>query len=542
MKAFLNTLLLSILLGQFVNAQGSYEMSFDNSLLLGIADNGVKDHNMSTTVNTINGADFSILTTAINTKYSEIGSGLFKGKLMMVSSKKIGAIGNGIDPATGQPYTDLFCIDVKKDGQLKRPLLFSRLLNTKDNEGQVTFTADEKTIYFTRSTRENSKNYQLFKADLMENSMGNWIDIQRLAISSDFHSVENPFIKDNILYFSSDKLGGFGGFDLYSAELNEDGSLQEAINLGELVNSDKDEKYPFITKEGRYLYFSSTGHETVGGFDVFASRIANGNYKSPKNLGTEFNSKENEIAFFLTKDNQGYVSSNKDSGEGNYDIYRFYKEDIKQLIQGIVVDAETQIPLPNSEVILVDEEGREIGRQITNDKAEYDFPVVPFDAYTITVLKDGFEETTLEFEADNGSRYTYNKNLELNPTKATIIEVGDELVIDIENIYFDFDKSTIKDESTIALNKIVDILKGNPEMRIDINAHTDSKGNKSYNFTLSENRAAAAMKYLISKGIDAKRLLSHGLGESLPLIDCKNECTQAQDQINRRIEFVIKSN
>ena len=111
-------------------------------------------------------ADYSILTTAINTKYSEIGSGLFKDKLMLVSSKKIGAIGTGIDPNTNQPYTDLFCVDVKESGQLKRPLLFSRILNTKDNEGQVAFSEDENTIYFTRSTRENPENYQLFRAVL----------------------------------------------------------------------------------------------------------------------------------------------------------------------------------------------------------------------------------------------------------------------------------------------------------------------------------------------------------------------------------------
>ncbi len=530
MKAFTKLFIAVCFVGNLANAQAPFNMSFDAINSIDLKEN---------VVNATNGADYSILTTAINTKYSEIGSGLFKDKLMMVSSKKIGALGNGVDANTGQPYTDLFCIDVKKDGQLKRPLLFSRILNTKDNEGQVAFTEDEQTIYFTRSTRENSKNYQLFKADLMENSNGNWINIQRLDISSDFHSVESPFVRDNVLYFSSDKLGGLGGFDLYSAKIKEDGTLEEAINLGDKVNTDNDEKYPFLTKEGKYLYFSSKGHQTVGGFDVFASRVANGQFKSPKNLGSEFNSKSNEIAFFLTKDNQGYVTSDKDSGEGNFDIYRFYKEDIKQLIQGVVVDAETQIPLPNSEVILVDEEGREIGRQITNDKAEYDFPVVPFDAYTITVLKDGFVDNTIMFEADKGSKHTYTKNLELNPTKATIVEVEDKTIIDIENIYFDFNKWSIKQESTISLNKVVDILNGNPEMRINIYAHTDNKGTKNYNLDLSENRAAAAMKFLINKGVDANRMISHGLGETELLIDCKNDCTKAEDQINRRIEFVI---
>lgn len=484
-------------------------------------------------------ADYSILTTAINTKYSEIGSGLFKDKLMLVSSKKIGAIGGGIDPTTNQPYTDLYCVDIKESGQLNRPLLFSRILNTKDNEGQVTFSEDENTIYFTRSTRENPENYQLYKAVLQENSFGNWIDIKKMNVSSEYYSVENPFLKDNKLYFASNKLGGFGGFDLYVADVKEDGTLSEPKNLGETVNTEKDDKFPFVTKEGKYLYFSSEGHRTVGGFDVFASRIINNDFKAPINLGSEFNSKDDEVAFFLTKDNEGYVSSDKDSGKGDFDIYRFFKEDIKQIIQGVVVDAETQIPLPNSEVILVDEEGREIGRQITNDKAEYSFPVVPFDAYTITTVKEGFDESIVDFIAEKGSRHTYTYNLELSPTKATIVEVEDKLIIDIENIYFDFDKWTIKDESTISLNKVVDILKGNPDMNIEINAHTDSKGNNNYNLNLSEKRAASAMQYLINNNIDANRLVSHGFGELQPLVDCKNDCSKAEDQINRRIEFVI---
>lgn len=536
MKTLTHIFVLILFCGNIAFAQDSYNTSFNNLNSIDVINNKVEDKRV---VQDITVSDYSILTTAINTKYSEIGSGLFKDKLMLVSSKQIGAIGSGIDPTTNQPFTDLFCVDVKESGQLKRPLLFSRILNTKDNEGQVTFSEDENIIYFTRSTRENPENYQLYRAVLLENSIGNWVDIKKMNVSSDFYSVENPFLKDNKLYFSSNKLGGFGGFDLYVAELKKDGTLSEPKNLGAAVNTDKDDKFPFITKEGKYLYFSSEGHKTVGGFDVFASRIINNDYKAPNNLGNEFNSKDNEIAFFLTKDNEGYVSSDKDSGLGDFDIYRFYKEDIKQLIQGVVVDAETQIPLPNSEVILVDEEGREIGRQITNDKAEYNFPVVPFDMYTITTLKDGFEDNTVDFIADKGSRHTYTYNLELSPTKATIVEVEDKLVIDIENIYFDFNKWTIKDESTISLSKIVDILNGNPNMNIEINAHTDSKGNNNYNLDLSEKRAASAMQYLISKGIDTNRMVSHGFGEKQPLVDCENYCSKAEDQINRRIEFVI---
>ncbi len=536
MKTSNYLLTLVLFCGNLAFGQDSYDISFND---LGSIDTILNKVEGKENIKENNVADFSILTTAINTKYSEIGSGLFKNKLILVSSKKIGAIGTGVDPNTNQPYTNLFCVDVKESGQLTRPLLFSRILNTKDNEGMVAFSEDENTIYFTRSTRENPENYQIYSAVLQENSVGNWVDIKKLSISSDLYSVENPFLKDNKLYFSSNKLGGFGGFDLYVSEIKKDGTLSEPKNLGNVVNTDKDDKFPFVTKEGKYLYFSSKGHQTVGGFDVFASRIINDDYKAPNNLGYEINSEDNEIAFFLAKDNVGYVSSDKDSGKGGFDIYRFFKEDIKQLIQGVVVDAETQIPLPNSEVILVDEEGREIGRQITNDKAEYNFPVVPFDTYTITTLKDGFEDSIVDFVAEKGSRHTYTYNLELKPTKASIVEVEDRLIIDIENIYFDFDRWTIKDESTISLNKVVDILKGNPDINIEINAHTDNKGNNKYNLNLSKKRAASAMQYLIGQGIDANRLASHGYGETQLLINCKKDCTKAEDQINRRIEFVI---
>jgi len=188
MKALASIFILVLFSGTMAFGQASLEMSYEGLNLTELEDDVVKEKN---------GSDYSILTTAINTKYSEIGSGLFRDKLMMVSSKKIGALGSGVDPNTGQPFTDLFCIDVKDDGELKRPLLFSRILNTKNNEGQITFSRDEKTIYFTRSSRENPSNYKLYRAELEENSNGNWVNIEKLAISSDFYSVENPFLKEN---------------------------------------------------------------------------------------------------------------------------------------------------------------------------------------------------------------------------------------------------------------------------------------------------------------------------------------------------------
>ena len=199
-----------------------------------------------------------------------------RNKLIMVSSKKIGGLGNGIDKYTNEPYTELFCLDVDAYGTAKNPLFFSRIINTKNNEGQVAFSPDEQTMYFTRSRRENSHNYQLYKVVLETESNGNWIDELELAISSEHYSIENPHVSSDgtELYFSSNMPGSYGGFDLYVAHIYEDGSLGPAMNLGPKINTRFDDKFPHLSKDGRKLFFSSKGHNSIGGFDIFVSSIS----------------------------------------------------------------------------------------------------------------------------------------------------------------------------------------------------------------------------------------------------------------------------
>ena len=390
----------------FIFAQASYNDSFNGLDLIDFyineALNSLEEDYTDSYI-----SEFSLSETDINTKYSEIVSGLFKGKMIIVSSKKIGGIGNGIDKNTQQPYTDLFCVDITDNGGLKRPLLFSRILNTKGNEGQVTFTKDESTMYFTRSTRANSKNYQLYKANLKENSVGNWINIEMLDISSENHSIENPFIHNNRLYFASNMNGTLGGFDLFVSNINSDGTLGTPKNLGPTINTGKDEKYPFVSNDGNHFYFSSKGHNSIGGFDIFISRIHYNGFKTVKNLGETVNTSFNEIGFFLKDDYQGYLSSDKIGGKGSFDIYKFDRDYIVQTLEGIAVDSKSKIPLPNTLVILSDEEGREIGRGFTDETGQYRFPVTPFDTYTIETVKDGFANHAFSFEADNNSDFTY---------------------------------------------------------------------------------------------------------------------------------------
>ncbi|WP_299891678.1 OmpA family protein [uncultured Lacinutrix sp.] len=488
-----------------------------------------------------NGFEFTTLDVGINTKYSEYGSGFFMNKFIMVSAKKLGGLSKK-DKATGEGYKNLFCLDIKDDGSLKKPLLFSRIINTyTNNEDQITFSPDEQTMYFTRSTKDNTSIYKLYKVTLEKDSHGNWIEEELLNVNTNGYSIENPFVSPNgkFLYFSSNKPGGYGGYDLYVSKIKENGSLTEVKNLGDKINTQLDDKYPSIPKDGEYLYFSSQGHDNIGGFDIFKSKIITNGFRTPINLGNTINTEYDEVAYFMASKNKGYLSSNKSLGKGRYDIYKFSVKDVAQNLEGVIVDKDSQIKLPNTLVVLFNEEGEEIARQKTKENATYNFKVNPFESYTIAIEKDGFDKANFDFTSNIRGDKTYNKKLELDATKAVIEEVEDKKMIVVNNIYFDYNKWSIKQESLISLNSIARILAEYPEMKIEINAHTDNRGNDSYNMKLSKKRAASALSYLVSKGVNRERLISHGYGETQPLIDCKTSCDDDEYQKNRRIEFII---
>ncbi len=489
-----------------------------------------------------NGFEFELLDAGVNTKYSEIGTGFFRNKLIMVSSKKLGGLAK-IDLNTNEAYKELFCLDVGKNGALSKPLLFSRILNTNDSEDQLTFSPDEKTVYFTRSSKENSLEYKLYKASLEEGSHGNWINVELLDINKANTSIETPFLnrKGDKLYFASNMPGSIGGYDIYVSNVNADGSLDTPKNLGHSINTTSDEKYPSLSIDGKHLYFSSKGHQNIGGYDLFTSRILNNSYKAPRNLGNTINSSYDEIAYFLATKNKGYVSSNKPNGKGSFDIYTAVNDEIIQSIKGNAIDLVTKIKLPNTLVILKDEDNNEVARQITDETGAFNFKnIEPFEVYTLSTYKDGFKDADFEFLANRNFDTTYKKSLELNTTEPVIAKVDDELRIVLENIYFDFAKYSIKEESTISLNKIIKVLKDKPEINLAINAHTDIRGNDAYNLKLSNKRAKSALQYLIKNGIAKNRITSKGYGETKPLIDCKtNTCSDEEHQSNRRIEFVI---
>ncbi len=486
-----------------------------------------------------NGFQFEVSDTDINTEYSEIGTGFFRDKLILVSSKKIGALAK-IDPNTNEAYKELYCLDTLGSGNLSKPILFSRILNTDDSEGQVSFSPDEQTVYYTRSNRVKSLEYKLYRATFEEGSHGNWMNEELLSFNSENVSIENPFVnaRGDKLYFSANMPDALGGFDIYSVNINPDGTLGIPENLGEKINTTGDDKHPYMSADNKYLFFASNGHEGMGGFDFFASKISNNEYRTPKNMGNTINTSFDEIAYFNANDSSGYFSSNRNEGN-SYDLHYFTFNHIEQTVKGKVLDTNTNNVIAGTVVILRDKNQREIEQVVTDNDGSYSFDVSPLEAYTITTQKSGYDTGVFDFRSYKNEYTTYTQDLALTPTEPVIAEVDNELRIIVENIYFDYGQHSIKEESNLALDKIVKVLNEHPKIKLVINAHTDNVGSYSYNLRLSKKRAKSTLNYLIENGIDKNRLLSKGYGEQKPLIDCKRKCTNEEAQANRRVEFVI---
>jgi len=484
--------------------------------------------------------NFVVTDTGVNSKQHEYGSGFFKQKYIIISAKKVGGLGGNKDPLTGEPHFQIYCATIKKTGDLDRPLGYSRILNTNDNEGTITFSPNQKTVYYTRSVLGDKRNYQLLRAKDTE-GRGQWLNEESIHFNSEDYSIENPYLSEDgkTLYFSSDMPGGQGGYDLYSVIVNEDDTIGVPVNLGDKVNTASDERTPFIDGKGKYFYFASNGHNTMGGLDVFRARNVKGEFVRPLNLGATINSPEDDYAFMLANEQRGYVTSAKADGVGGSDVYKLRLKYNKQAIKGIVRDELTKALITDAEIEIIDIDGNVVPVK-TNKSGEFSTYVDPYEVYTIKTNKEGYNDNVIELPTNSATQRIFKVEVNLEQIAPEIVEVEGRTMIKIENIYFAFDKSIIKPNSKVSLDKIVRVLEDNPMMKIEVNAHTDIRGSAPYNMALSKRRAASTMRYLISKGINAKRLISEGYGETQTIQDCvSSECTDEEHEINRRIEFVI---
>ena len=446
------------------------------------------------------------------------------------------------------PYLNLFKGVLNEDNTLDSIIPYSHSINSPSHESSVCITKNGQTIYFSRTDPDRHlvdgimvATVKIYKATW---NKGKWDGIEMLPFSSDFYSVQHPVLSNdgNRLYFSSDMPDSLGSFDIYYVDILGDNTYGEPVNMGEIINTKYREQYPFIDIDNN-LYFSSNGHVGFGGLDLFLSKNDSGTYLSPLNLGEAINSSRDDFAYThgRTQD-EGFISSNRD---GIDQIYRFERTSKvrEYVIQGFVLDKTSKSLLPETQVTLYGKDGNLIATVTSDEFGRYELPTLPNEFYSLEAYKPLYIPSRESFNTNDSGDITFNIELEIesyDDAEDIVVEKEDGYTyIELENIYFDLDRWEIKDEAARTLDVLVDLLKKYPRMEIELGAHTDSRATPSYNLALSQKRADAAMNYIVSKGVSQGRINARGYGESQPLVDCGGNCSDVEYSINRRCEFII---
>ena len=455
---------------------------------------------------------------------------------------------------TGMKKHDIWMARKNERGQWERPQPAEGELNTEHEEGIISFSPDGSTMYLTRARRELNAHtaVEIFTS---QRSDASWSAPVKFEITADtLSSYGHPAVSPdgNWLYFCSDMPGGYGGKDIWRINLKERaGSLE---NLGEFINTPGDEEFPYIRTDS-IMYFSSNGHAGLGGLDIFKAQITPMGGWKVVNMGTPINSSSDDFGITFGKGESGYFSSNRADGRGYDHIYSFILPDLKINIGGIVVDKDEE-PVPNSVIRIIGNDGSN-QKAVGKPDGTFSFPLQRGVHYVMLAGARGYLNAKQEFEAD-----TAEEDAEYN-VDFVLASINKPNVVD--NIFYDFDKATLRPESKTALDSMAQVLRDNPNVTIEMASHTDRWGTDEYNIGLSQRRAQSVIDYLVESGIARQRLQPQGYGKSRPktitkrlarlypqfkegdtltpeFIEKLSEPDQeTADQINRRTEFQVLS-
>lgn len=498
-----------------------------------------------------------------NSEYSDFGT-VFNGDNLIFASS------NGDDSEekyqwNNQPFLDLYKVYQYEDGNYSEPVSLSETINTKFHESSAAYAPDFKTIYFTRNNyfkkrpkedKSGINRLKMFRATLNEG--GKWSDITPIHFNSNEYSVAHPTInkEGTRLYFASDMESSKGESDIYVVDINEDGSLATPVNLGESINTEGKDSFPFMNSKGD-LYYASMGFPGLGGYDIFVvkdldSKAAFGNLNNIEvsNIGKPFNSNADDFAFYQKENSEeGYFTSNRTGGKGDDDIYSFKPINCSQVVSGVVKDANTADLIPGAKVILFDNDGNELESVVVGTDAKFAFNIDCNKAYLARGSKEKYSTDEERFKTSSVQlELGLNLDIALAPDEIEIKPCDDlAKTLNIPLIYFEFNKYDIQYVAEIEIQKVLMVLNQYPSMKLDIRSHTDCRASRQYNERLSDNRAKATRQYLINSGVSADRLTAKGYGESQLVNNCgcepdnSSSCTEFQHQQNRRSEFIVTS-
>ena len=339
--------------------------------------------------------------------------------------------------------------------------------------------------------------------------------------------------------------------DIYVVDIREDGTYSEPLNLGNQINTEGRDTFPFIAKNG-FLYFASDGHLGLGGLDIFVcTDPKNPSTDNIYNIGKPINSPKDDFAFIIDNDTSlGYFTSNRTGGRGNDDIYKLKQlkplnTSCETLIAGTVVNKNTGEFIPEATIVVYNDKSQTVKEMNADAKGEFEFMLeCGEEAFTAIGSKEEFTQGSESFKIEDNVAEV-KLTLELTPDEV-VAQIGEDLrdVLDLNPIYFDLDKSFIRPDARIELEKVIAYMNQYPDVKIDVRSHTDSRARDAYNIALSERRNKSTRKYLTDRGIDPNRLTGRGYGETQLVNECSNgvKCTEEQHQLNRRSEFIVVEN
>lgn len=479
----------------------------------------------------------------------------FSGDILYFTSTNEKATGDSKSEITGMKRGDIWLSKKNERGEWQRPEAAEGELNTEHDEGVCTFSPDGTTMYLTRAVRRPGADTRT-AIYTSQRSDAKWSAPAEFQITSDTvsnHAHPSMSPSGDWLYFSSD-IPGEGGRDIWRINVKDKvGSLE---NLGPWINTPGDELFPYCLSDS-VIFFSSDGHPGLGGLDIFRATLTPSGGWKVENMGAPVNSSADDfgIAFESPDKEKGYFSSNRGDARGYDHLFSFELPDLKILISGYVVDVDDE-PVPGAVIRIVGNDGSN-RKAVARDDGSFSFPLERGVSYAMLAGARGYLNAKQEFTSDIAEEDAeYNVDFVLASVNKPNI---------VENIFYDFDKATLRPESTAALDSLATLLRDNPNITIKMASHTDRVGSDEYNNALSERRAKSVVDYLIAAGIAPARLTFEGYGKSRPktvtkrvnkqfpqfpegtvldeeyVMSLSDEDREAADQINRRTEFEVLS-
>lgn len=522
-------------------------------------------------------AEVTVVDMPFNTPGTEFAPAILGDELVVSASKK-----EKIYKNNGQAMLGLYKVKMGEQPSEASgsPTLFSpNIFAEEANEASPAFSPDGKTLVFARGNtgkRKGTVDVDLYMSRLVN---GQWTEPSYLPVNDSLAWDGSPaFSRDGkTLYFASNRAGGAGNIDLYRTNMDASGRFSKPVNMGKDINTAGDEMFPYVSPDNK-LYFSSDGHPGLGKLDLFVATRSQGTI-SIENMGIPFNTPQDDFGLVFMEDQEsGFFASNRPGGKGDDDIYFFAEPVVETPDSTILAQNDPINPLNPNNPLYLNGERKVVRYFLAGDVLTNNATPVPIDSAKVRILSDSADVELAQLMTEQGGKFgRYNLeegkdyvllvekkgfitrrepfsmdgksippiflNKVLTDTTYRVTVKLDDLELNktftLENIYYDLNKYNIRSDAAVELDKLVQILKDNPTVKIELASHTDARDTDSYNQTLSQRRAESAVSYLESKGIEADRLTAKGYGERELIV--QNAKTEEEHQRNRRTEFTVLS-